>query len=318
MKLRPVHFVMLLCCVLWASFFTLTSTLMRLDLVSTTGVTFVQRFATFAALSIPFLLTPREKRVWERRHWPPIIVVATLLTSFTYLYYWAYRHYDQGVANSTVLWRTDIIFAILMGRVLFGERIAFREVIALVGMVTGVFMITETSPTGFRFHLVGDLLVVTSAFLMTCNAYIIQRLLKPCPNAWIAFINNGVSLCLLSLVYLFLQAKSGTLDADIAAFRANPWFLGLCALLGLIGSCVFLTYYFALQRLAVWQVRAFMLFVPFFAAPLAYLVPTLRETLSALQVCGMVLVTGFGLWLMDLTRRQAEALAEAEQEPAQG
>ena len=290
-------------CVVWAAFLTLSKYVLSSGLVSTTGVTVVQRAATTLALIIPFMRIPPADRRFGRRHVGPILAVAAILTTFTYLYFWAFRLYDQGVANSAVLYRTDLIFAIVMGRVLLNERVRPAQYVALAGMVGGVLVFTGFSPAHVRFdYWIGDLLIVMTAFLLTCNAFIIRIKLAECHSTVTALYNNVASFGILLVIYAGLQMAKGTVALDVTALASHPGLLAANVAVGLVGAGVFLLYYYCLLRMPVWEVRAILLFIPLFAYPMARLAPELKETMSKGQIGGMILVIAAGLWLMFQSR----------------
>jgi len=307
LKLNRGHGACLLLCLVWAAYYALSKRLLNSHLVSVTGVAFVDRLAIVAVLFAPFQSVARERRAVRGRHWAYLVWVAANFTILNYSFFWAFRWYGQGVANAAVLLRTDLIFSILLGRIFFHERARPKELLALAGMVAGVFLITKVSLRDYRFQVIGDLLVIGTAFLLTVNAFIIRFALEPCHNTAIAFYNSWGSLGMVALIYFALEWQGGACTRDVEAFLAHPGLLAANLVLGALEAALILLYYYCLYRFPVWEVRAYLLFIPFFAALIAWLTPSLREALTVRQLAGMATVTVFGLWLMALSRAREGA-----------
>lgn len=304
LPIRGLHLAHYLCfalCLIWALYLTTAKYIIDTGLISVTGMTLFQRATIVVVLLIPFWRIPREKRAFEaRHHLAPLLLVSAILTMLTYLYYWAFSRYDQGVANSAVLSRTDLVFAIVLGRLLLNERVRPTEYLAVSGMVVGVLIITFASATRLQFEWIGDLSVVSGAFLLTINAFIIRMRLQGCHNTVLTVYNNIFCVTILTAIYIALEIKTGRASEDIANYIARPDLALVNLAQGLLGALVFLLYYYCLKNLPVWEVRAFLLFMPFFAVPIAWF--TLGDTPTPAKWIGMLVVTAFGLWLMALSR----------------
>jgi drug/metabolite transporter (DMT)-like permease len=305
-RLNPAYPAGIFMALLWAVFLTLIKTVIGSGHFSVTGVNLAQRLITVAILFVPFALTPKAARGLRRRHWPYLLWVSVFFTLMMYLNYWAFSLYGQNVANSAILGRTDAIFAVVFGWLLLGERVRPAELLALAGMLAGVFLVTGANPAEYRLdRWAGDAAVILATLLVTANAFILRIKLGEAHNNEIALFNNGLSCAMLLAIYATLQLWDGTGLRDLAAFAAHPRYLILTILLGVVSAGVFQSYYFCLYRVPVWQLRAFFLFSPFFAVPIARLTPSLNETVTVWQIAGMAAMTGCGFWLLWMSRGRA-------------
>ena len=296
-----VHFAAFALCIVWAIYFVLAKYLM-VSGISVTAVSLILRIIVVGILIIPCLKIPAHRRNFQKKHWKYLITVSAMFTCFTYLSLWAYQLYDQGVANSAVLWRTDIVFSIIMGRILLGERVKTSQYFALAGMIAGVLLITKTSLSGYQFQWVGDLCIILAAFMLTTNAFIIRMRLSEVNDTMLAAMNNATSGLMLAGIYVVLSFSQDVFGADVAVFAQKPELLAVCLLSGLFSATIFLLYYYCLRRLPVWELRAYMLFIPFFAAPIVWFVPFLDDEMTSGQIVGMFFIVIFGLLLMFLCR----------------
>jgi len=315
-RIKPACLSCLFIAFLWSVFLAISKIVFSSKLVSATGVNLAQRLITSCILLIPFLMAPRQERRLMPKHWAPMLFVAFFLTGLMYCSSWAFQLYGQGVANAAILGRIDSLFAIVIGWVVFRMRVRATELLALAGMILGTTLITVKAGQAYRFdQWAGDGLIIVATLMTSVNAYVIRFALAELHNSAIAFFNNVFSCGMMAVIYLGLEMRSGVIRADAANLMSHPALIACCMAMGAIAAVFFLFYYYALYQIPVWQVRAFMLFMPFFAVPIAMLTPSLHETITFREIAGMIIVTVFAYWLMWLSRFEVSSSVSSEARP---
>ena len=166
------------------------------------------------------------------------------------------------VANAALLYRSDLLFVILIGWFLGLERITWAGWLVMPMMFAGMALIMRIQYFQWTGRLRGDLLVLLAAFSFAVNAFIIRSILHHLGEHVVAFYNN--LLCAGGFVVLALIQKVGPPVQVVA------W--GWLVALGVMGSISLPLYYAALHRMPVWKLRVFMLLSPLMAAGADWLI----------------------------------------------
>lgn len=191
-----------------------------------------------------------------------------------------------SVANANILFRSDLLFALLIGVFFLGERLRSRDGLGLLGMAAGLALTVVPWQAGFQLHVAGDLAIAGAACAIAANGFLIKHGLGDVPDRVIAFWNyvvNGAVFLAFGLVGPWPLWRLTTWEAAGAATAT-----GLCHALAI------LAYYYCLRRMSVWKVRAAYLTMPVFGFTLGAVF--LSEPIAWAQVAGAVLaVAGYGL-----------------------
>ncbi len=223
----------------------------------------------------------RRLRCGELRGW--VLLMSAVSIAINLLLFGSLKY--TTATHQALLFRTDLLFALLIGGALGLERIRAGELFLLPVMLAGMVLVTGNSNLQFRGHWIGDLMVIGAAFFFAANAFVIQRILRRMDAEATALYNHALST-LGFVVLIFMEGNSGS------ALRAlqRPQALISAATLGLIAAISLPFYYAALHRMAVWKVRAWMLATPVVTAAGEWLLWKTR--LSPLQWLGAAMVLG--------------------------
>lgn len=201
----------------------------------------------------------------------------------------------SGAASASVLVRTDLLFGLILVRLVYGERSRLGELVGGGLMVWGVLMVMRISATDLRGGVTGDVYLLLAGLLTALNAMLIKYGLKGVWGPTVAYFNTlvaGLALTGFGLV-------SGQWSAWTAAFGARS---GWLCLAGLNYALSLLAYYFILQYYPVWMARSFALVSPVVAIAGGWL--WFGEQMMWQQVVGVIVVMlGMGVMLGQRARQ---------------
>lgn len=186
------------------------------------------------------------------------------------------------VSTREVLARTDLLFALIIGRLAFGERIRPLAGAGLLLMVAGTLLETGSSGLGGLLdprHLASNGWFVLSALGISVNAVFIKTLLLQGVRPDVIFVFNMASVTAVSAVLAVLLGDGGL------PVRAAG--LGWVALAGVAGYLALEFYYRSLRRLPIWLSRTTSLLSPLAALGVGAL---LGESLTSGKLAGVGLV----------------------------
>lgn len=190
--------------------------------------------------------------------------------------------------NAILLFRSDLLFVLLIGALLGVEAISGIGWSVVALMLGGFALLMEVQTLDWGGHARGDALIILSALGLAANAFVIRRILLEMDGEAVAVYNHALS-GLGFAVLLFLEG--GRLPEQVLAQPAQwGWVVGF----GLLAAVSLPLYYAALGRLAVWKLRVLMLL----SAPLGAVVDWMLwgVVLSPAQLWGgAMLVTGASL-----------------------
>ncbi|MBE0432933.1 DMT family transporter [candidate division WOR-3 bacterium] len=241
--------------------------------------TFATR-ALFCLLTIlAYLLIKRIDLRIEKRYLPKLIYVSLVGTLFADLMY-IYALSKIPVINAVLIGHMQPIFIVVMGYlVLKTDRITRFDYLGIFFMIVAGLLVTSRDLQNLlrlRIGTVGDLYVLLATIAWATTAIVARKYLQGLDAAIIAFYRFLFGTAVF-VAYL-------TATSTIEVTNVYQIILGV-----VIGTGTIL-YYEGIRRIKAAQVGALELSTPFFAAMLGYAV--LRESLTPLQLCGMLSLLG--------------------------
>ena len=148
-------------------------------------------------------------------------------------------------------------------------------------MLTGVILVLGVGSKNFAFNWY-DLFFIASAISVTVDAFIIKHAKNEyyVKSDMIAYYNNLVVLVLFTLA-TFISGDFRILGQ----VKLNYVFYILFAVGGLAQTCIYIFYYYNLDRMQVWQVKLALLVIPVISLVLGVLVD--HEKVTWLQGLGI-------------------------------
>lgn len=198
-----------------------------------------------------------------------------------------------GLASLVV--QAQAFFTILLGTVLFNERLHMKQVVGITLAVLGIMVLIEGSFTGQHVALSGFLLTLAAAFSWGCGNIFNKKIMQlpTRPNimslvVWSALI-PVVPFCLFSLLF-----EGPNLVIHSLRNIDTTTILSLCYLSFIATIFGYGIWGRLLGRYETWRVAPLSLLVPVFGMTSAALF--LGETLGPLQLGGAVLIMS-GLYI---------------------
>jgi len=257
--------------------------------------------AFYRVLLASVLLAPvLVRREWDSFRRTPGRDAALAVVSgvFLALHYavWFFSLQLTSVASSTVLVTTQPIWVMLIAYVLWRERVPLPSLAGIALALVGVYFIGSHSAQQGESQLLGDVLAVAAAILVSGYLLIGQRLRARMPLLTYVVLVYGAAAVVLGLLAVVL-------GLPFTGYGAREWaiYLGLAAVPTLLGHTVF---NWALQHVPASVVSVSILGEPVGTVLLAMLV--LGEVPAPAQVlAGLVILTGIGIFLHYRSRRAA-------------
>jgi drug/metabolite transporter (DMT)-like permease len=196
--------------------------------------------------------------------------------------------------NAGILQRSDLLFSLLIGYLLWRQRLKRLEFLGMLTMIVGIYFVLNINLHDFKAGSIGDILLLGSAFLLAVNAEIIKHRLKRVEDIYIAFFNSGI--CTLFFLIATVSSHSWPIRPISLSLK------GLLVICIAIGVIQFFTYYKTLRELPTWLVRVLCLGIPVVA--LLSSASLFHQRISWGQIGGMCLLTA-GIILIALVQRSA-------------
>ncbi len=229
------------------------------------------------------------------RQWGTVGVVNGIMTYLTLV-----GVNMSGAANAGVLLRTDLLFGLILGYLLYKETAGAGELAGGAIMLAGVWLVMDIAFQDVGLHSLGDVYLLLVGLLLAVNATIIKYGLRTVWGPAIAFFNSFSASFFLLVVLLVTGRWSALLSLG------NPACLAGAAAVGVMEALVLLAYYYSLARFPIWIARAFGLLSPVAAIGGSWWL--FGETIHIRQGCGFVLaLAGMSLMLVQRGRRIAAA-----------
>ncbi|OPL07376.1 MAG: hypothetical protein AVO33_05575 [delta proteobacterium ML8_F1] len=218
---------------------------------------------------------------------------------FLGLHFWAWIDALQNtsVANATILVNLHPVFILILGRIVFKERVDLRSVISTLIALTGSLLIIYNSLRTLSLNPQGDLMAVLGAIFVAVYLLVGARIRQSISNptyTYIAYTMAFVTLLLLSFLFSTNVFDYPLTDAFV--------FLGLAVIPTLLGHSLF---NMSLKYLDPHLVGLSILGEPIMATLWAYLL--FSEELVFLQLMGGLLIV-FALVYKVGFRRKGETL----------
>ena len=186
-----------------------------------------------------------------------------------------------NLSTGSVLLKTDIIMTNIITVVIFKHKLHAKEWIGSLIMLAGVILVLGVGSKNFSFNWY-DLFFIASAISVTVDAFIIKHAKNEyhVKSDMIAYYNNLVVLVLFTLA-TFISGDFRILGQ----VKLNYIFYILFAVGGLAQTCIYIFYYYNLDRMHVWQVKLALLVIPVISLILGVLVD--HEKVTWLQGLGI-------------------------------
>lgn len=248
----------------------------------------------FYRLAFAFLLTLPYALVFQRHHfkklqgshWGYALLSGTFLA--IHFLTWIKSLELTTVASSTVLVTLQPVFTMILGYVLFRERLTGLSLTGMLIAIGGSVIMGVSDFHVDRAHLAGDLLALSGGFFASVYILIGRKLRATMPAAtYCTLVYGACALVLLIFNLFFANPLSGHGGVNLSLFLA----LALVCTLG--GHSIF---NWSLKHLEAVKVSTACLGEPLGATLLAFLL--LHEVPGALQlVSGALILTGLVLFL---------------------
>ena len=200
--------------------------------------------------------------------------------------------------NVSMLFRTDLVFVVLIGILLGLERVSLGQLAVLPIVLLGFALVAEVQNFDFGGHLVGDLMAVSGAFGLAANAFVIRHIMCVMDEEAVALYNHSIS----TLGFVAVGLIGGGFSRTGELFR-EPTALLLVGVLGVIAAVSLPLYYLALKRMSVWKLRTFMLSAPVITVGIEW--PLWGAGPSGLQCLGGLIILSGLAGLICIESRQS-------------
>lgn len=196
--------------------------------------------------------------------------------------------------NAGILQRSDLLFSLLIGYLLWKQKLKKLELLGMLTMIVGIFFVLNINLHDLQAGSIGDVLLLASAFLLAVNAEIIKHRLDRVEDIFIAFFNSGIC----TLFFLIFTVSSHSWPNRPISLSIK----GLLVICILISVLQFFTYYKSLRELPTWLVRVLCLGIPVVA--LLSSASLFHQKISLGQIGGMCLLAA-GIILIASVQRSA-------------
>lgn len=243
------------------------------------------------SLPLIFILIKQGKinELFSKIFFTNLFVMSFLTTIGSILYFYGAK-LTSGL-NTGLLTQIEPFYAILLGLIIFNEKIKQDQFMATILMVFGAIIIVYRGSTGLN---IGDALILLSplatqiSHLFAKKAYSANADSNTPPAARLLF--SGIMLLAVSLI-VNPVAINQLFSLDI---------LLIVSLFGLIFRCLdFYLWYQAIARISVSQASAVIpvaVAVTFLSSVFIF-----KESVSPSQISGLVFITGGLLWLSKIS-----------------
>lgn len=210
---------------------------------------------------------------------PLLHLVGGIGAALTLMLYWGIQL--TGPTEAAVVSRSDLMFSLILGVVIWHYHLHFRDFAGLAVMLVGIFLVLDLSWTGFHVGSTGDLWLFFSAFLVAVNAEIIKISFRDLDGIVIAFFNSGVQ----AVIYLLLVVLMGNTQA---LYTLNSFAWSLIGVSVVMQVIQYLSYYVGIRELPVWKIRVLGLVSP--VMTMVTSVWWLQTGLKWTQIIGVIIV----------------------------
>ena len=218
-----------------------------------------------------------------RLHWKVLFLIVGLISLAAILWFLVLSQSNSGVMS--LLDKTEVFWAILLGGVFLGERIRGREFFGIVLAIVGIVLVSSLRGE-INFYLSG--LALFSAFLYSMQSFLVKRFVSDIDGFSFAFL-RGLGLLLVIGVFFGVQGKIEFIGWQPALL------VGFGQFCGLLVARVF--YFEAHRFLEISKLNLFQLLIPVFVFVGQYfLFPEITFSLQKMVGAGFVL-GGLGVFV---------------------
>lgn len=227
----------------------------------------------------------------------------------------------SSLGSLGILSSTDILFTVVLGWLLFRERIRWASLLAIAAIVLGAGLRigggqaeasrdakkvvaaqvqagdsasdAQRKEASLRLRrLIGDSMFLAYAFLLSLNAFLIKRMLRH--SGWeVILFGNMTGRLTLFLIFALLTGQAAT---GLGMFGRNPLTIAAVLGAGAFLSLQMSLYYKALHLAPVWVVKTFMMSAPVFYFLVDWVAFGTKPTWDVWF--GSLLVLGGALWIL--------------------
>lgn len=256
------------------------------------GLSFLRFFIALILIS-PFLWTERKKIHVDRADLPLIIVVGSLLITFTIAFFY------QGLLrtstiDASVLTMSVPILSVILGWWFLREKVFVMNLVGIGAGLIGAILILGLPSliAGGSFSaqkILGDILILLSSLSFVVGAVLSKRLLK-----------KYSTLTLTGMIFLVGMVSFAVPALD--EYLKNPGWVSELSLVGLLGLgyislassvIAFFLFEWGLNKLGVIKADLFQYIEPLIATTLGVLI--LQERLQYSMIIGGILI-GLGVY----------------------
>src|SRR5699024_1307026 len=246
-------------------------------------------------LMLPIILLKynNEMKSVQKKDW----ILATISGLFLALHFilWFESLNYTSVASSVVLVTLQPVFAFIGTYLFFGERFAPAAVISMFITLIGSFIIGWGDFQVSGLALLGDILALLGAIMITGYFLLGQQLRRNLSLMTYTFIVYGISA--IALLFYNLIKGDHFFDYSIDLWG---WFLALAIIPTFLGHTLF---NWALKWLSTSTISMAIVFEPIGASILAYLI--LKESITSSQwLGGTIVIFGLFLFIMSTTAKK--------------
>jgi drug/metabolite transporter (DMT)-like permease len=263
----------------------------------------VLRWATALVVLLPFVLGSiyqMRQLVWSER-WPILITGFFGITCYNALQYLALT--TSSPINISLIGASAPVFILVLGRVLFREKILVQGIIGSAVSITGVAWVMtggQLNAMGTVKFVPGDLFMLMGTFTWSLYTWLIKRRPSKLPTNVLLGAQIVAGL-LCSLPLLFLEVFFG----GYAPITVNAQVIGIVVYVGMFPSLIaFFCWQLAVGHTSPHVPVLFMNLTPVFTVLLSAL--ALDMVPQTYHLVGLVLIL-LGIWLARPVGRSGKA-----------
>lgn len=238
------------------------------------------------------MLIKRRKLDWNaiRKNALPLILSGTALGFNWILLFEAYRY--TTVAVATLCYYMAPVFIILLSPLILKEKLTTIKVLCSAAAIIGAVMISGASVSGGQD--MRGVLFGLSAALLYCSIVMINKFIRDLPDEETTLMQLGISAVVM-IPYVLLTE-------NISSLTFNATTIVFVLIVGAVHTgLAYLLYFGSLKKISAQTSAVFSYIDPVTAIILSAIL--LRQPMTALQVCGTVLILGATLSNELLSRR---------------
>lgn len=189
--------------------------------------------------------------------------------------------------NAAILLKTDVLFTNFISLFILKQRFTKTDWLLTALILFGTILVIDVDFSTFRLNGAGDLFFILSALCVALNGFIIKSVQSDkkteVKDSTVAFYNNLITFGMFFCILLIVGEKF-----PMGQLKENKLLIVSLVYTAIMQTAIYILYYYNLRILPVWIVRITLLIMPIFASLIGFFL--LGETLSLVQICGMIVV----------------------------